>query len=77
MPSVSMPCLSRPLSASTAASANASASGPSITTATPGLVQNCPTPIVSDAAQPFPISAPLAFTAAGIRNIGLIEPTSP
>jgi hypothetical protein len=39
----------------------ASASGPSITTtAMPGLVQNCPAPMVSDPAQPCAMAAPRA-----------------
>jgi len=77
MPSVSITCAPVADSAATAASANASASAPSITTAIPGLVQNCPAPSVSDPAQPRAISPPRALSAAGRRNIGLTEPSSP
>ena len=77
MPSVSMVCGATSPSAATADALNASASGPSTTMATPGLVQNWPAPMVSEPAQPLPIASPRAFTAAGITNIGLTEPSSP
>ena len=48
-----------------------------MTTTTPGFVQNCPAPIVSDAAHPAPISAPRAEAAAGSTKTGLIDPSSP
>ena len=40
-------------------------------------MQNWPAPIVSEAAQPLPISGPRAATASGRTNIGLTDPSSP
>ena len=77
MPSVSMVCPSTDESAAAAASVKLSASVPSRTMATPGLVQNCPTPIVSDPAHPVPSASARAAIAPGNRNIGLIDPSSP
>ena len=45
--------------------ANRSVSGPSSSTAMPGLVQNCPAPIVRDPAQPAAISSPRAARGCG------------
>ena len=77
MPSVSITCGAPAPIASVAAATIASACGPSVTKTTPGLVQNCPAPISSDAAQPDAISPPRAASARGITKTGLIEPSSP
>ena len=42
----------------------------------PGLVQNCPTPSVTDAASPRAISAPRSLAARGRTNTGFEEPIS-
>ncbi len=39
----------------------------------PGLVQNCPAPMLSEATKPLAISSPRALSAAGSGNTGLIE----
>ena len=76
MRAVSIGCGSAFSSASFAATTTASASDAAMT-AMPGLVQNCPAPMVSDPAHPAPIRAPRAAAAAGSTNIGLVEPSSP
>ena len=60
-----------------AAATKASPSAPASATTIPGLVQNCPAPIVSDPAQPLAIAAPRAARAEGSRKTGFTDPNSP
>src|ERR1044072_7392085 len=75
MPLVSIVCGAVFSRADLAAVVNLSASGPSTTTAIPGLVQNWPAPSVSEPDQPEPIASARAGGAAGSRNIGLTLPS--
>ena len=77
MPAVSITCEPVLARASLAAATKLSVSLPATTTAMPGLVQNWPAPIVSEAAQPAPSAAARVFTASGRTNIGLTLPSSP
>ena len=77
MPSVSIACAPAPLKAAMLASANSLACAPAITKAMPGLVQNCPAPMVNEAAQPWASAPARVCIAFGRQNIGLTEPNSP
>jgi hypothetical protein len=77
MPSVSMVWGPTSDSADFAVSMRVSASGPSITTATPGLVHIWPALAVSEPAQPLAMASPRVPAASGRMNMGLTEPSSP
>jgi hypothetical protein len=62
---------------SAAARAKPSVSGPSIATAMPGLVQNCPAPKVSEATQPAQSGCRAPAGPQGSTNIGFTDPSSP
>jgi hypothetical protein len=47
------------------------------TNSRPGFVQNCPTPIVADPANPLTISSCRRSTAPGVTKVGLSDPISP
>ena len=59
-------------SALVAASAKRSSAGLSIAITSPGLVQNCPEPIVSDPTKPAASASARASSAAGINTTGLM-----
>jgi hypothetical protein len=61
----------------TSARISRSPSSPSGTNASPGLVQNCPSPSVNEPARPRPISSARSATAAGVTTNGLMLPSSP
>ena len=48
-----------------------------MTMAMPGLVQNCPAPIVDELTHPDAMSEPRLLIALGKRNIGFTDPNSP
>src|SRR5215204_3157210 len=72
MPGVSMVAAEPALSASDAPRMSSSSPGPSWANRIPGLVQNCPAPIVSDATNACPISRPRAAIALGMTTTGLM-----
>ena len=58
-------------------STSRSPSAPVGTSATPGLVQNCPSPRVTEPARPLPIASARSAAAAGVTTSGLVLPSSP
>src|SRR5690349_7983044 len=73
MPGASIGVAAAFATASRAAPRKVSRPGPSMAITKPGLVQNCPEPIVSDATNAAPRAAPRDVKAPSSRNTGLIE----
>ena len=64
--------LGRLATAALAAAMKTSSPSPSIASNRPGLVQNCPAPIVSEPAKALPNAAPRAASAPGSNSTGLM-----
>ena len=73
MPGVSMVAAGAAARAALAPSTKPLRPSPSTARTRPGLVQNCPAPIVSEPTKALPMASPRAASAPGNSRTGLIE----